>query len=270
MLRVSPPEAPSCAPSTCGSCLLFRRHRTSSLGVPRLPTYLLTVAFPANRPSKDETLGLFAGLPRRYDLAGAVLSFGQDPRWRRAMVARGACPARSARPGRRHRNRHGRRRARPPLRLPRRRPRPEPGDARRRPGEARRRPEARLANRAGQGRGRVAALRGWRVRPPHLHLSAPLRRGPRGHPARAGAGGQAGWTHRLARVHAPSQRHRARSLVDLHARRDAGPRSADLPRLVRGRPLPRAEHHRALPAAAARSPAGALAGGRHRGRSGQR
>lgn len=43
--------------------------------------------FPANRPSKDETLGLFAGLPRRYDLAGAVLSFGQDPRWRRAMVA---------------------------------------------------------------------------------------------------------------------------------------------------------------------------------------
>jgi demethylmenaquinone methyltransferase/2-methoxy-6-polyprenyl-1,4-benzoquinol methylase len=44
------------------------------------------VEFPANRPSKDETLGLFAGLPRRYDLAGAVLSFGQDPRWRRAMV----------------------------------------------------------------------------------------------------------------------------------------------------------------------------------------
>jgi demethylmenaquinone methyltransferase/2-methoxy-6-polyprenyl-1,4-benzoquinol methylase len=44
------------------------------------------VALPAN-PSKDETLRLFAGLPRRYDLAGALLSFGQDPRWRRAMVA---------------------------------------------------------------------------------------------------------------------------------------------------------------------------------------
>jgi demethylmenaquinone methyltransferase / 2-methoxy-6-polyprenyl-1,4-benzoquinol methylase len=29
---------------------------------------------------------LFAGLPRRYDLAGALLSFGQDPRWRRAMA----------------------------------------------------------------------------------------------------------------------------------------------------------------------------------------
>jgi demethylmenaquinone methyltransferase / 2-methoxy-6-polyprenyl-1,4-benzoquinol methylase len=46
------------------------------------------VAIPANRPSKDETLRLFAGLPRRYDLAGALLSFGQDPRWRRAMVSK--------------------------------------------------------------------------------------------------------------------------------------------------------------------------------------
>lgn len=44
------------------------------------------MAIPANRPSKEETLRLFAGLPKRYDLAGALLSFGQDPRWRRAMV----------------------------------------------------------------------------------------------------------------------------------------------------------------------------------------
>lgn len=44
------------------------------------------MAISANRPSKEETLRLFAGLPRRYDLAGALLSFGQDPRWRRAMV----------------------------------------------------------------------------------------------------------------------------------------------------------------------------------------
>jgi demethylmenaquinone methyltransferase/2-methoxy-6-polyprenyl-1,4-benzoquinol methylase len=44
------------------------------------------VAIPANRPTKEETLRLFAGLPRRYDLAGAALSFGQDPRWRRKMV----------------------------------------------------------------------------------------------------------------------------------------------------------------------------------------
>ncbi|HEY7121314.1 MAG TPA: class I SAM-dependent methyltransferase [Solirubrobacterales bacterium] len=43
---------------------------------------------PANRPNKEETLHLFSGLPRRYDLAGALLSFGQDPRWRREMVRR--------------------------------------------------------------------------------------------------------------------------------------------------------------------------------------
>jgi demethylmenaquinone methyltransferase / 2-methoxy-6-polyprenyl-1,4-benzoquinol methylase len=54
--------------------------------MPPYTSYLLTVALPANRPSKDEALRLFAGLPRRYDLAGALLSFGQDPRWRRTMV----------------------------------------------------------------------------------------------------------------------------------------------------------------------------------------
>ncbi len=36
---------------------------------------------------KQHALALFSGLPRRYDAAGAALSFGQDPRWRRAMVA---------------------------------------------------------------------------------------------------------------------------------------------------------------------------------------
>ncbi len=35
---------------------------------------------------KRHALELFAGLPRRYDRMGAVLSFGQDPRWRRALV----------------------------------------------------------------------------------------------------------------------------------------------------------------------------------------
>lgn len=42
----------------------------------------------ATSPRKEHALRLFEGLPRRYDLAGAVLSFGQDPRWRRAMVSR--------------------------------------------------------------------------------------------------------------------------------------------------------------------------------------
>jgi len=45
------------------------------------------VATSAPSPRKLHALDLFAGLPRRYDRMGAVLSFGQDPRWRRAMVA---------------------------------------------------------------------------------------------------------------------------------------------------------------------------------------
>jgi demethylmenaquinone methyltransferase / 2-methoxy-6-polyprenyl-1,4-benzoquinol methylase len=36
---------------------------------------------------KRGALALFAGLDRRYDLLSAALSFGQDPRWRRAMVS---------------------------------------------------------------------------------------------------------------------------------------------------------------------------------------
>src|SRR6476661_8241227 len=35
---------------------------------------------------KRHAIELFAGLPRHYDRVAAVLSFGQDPRWRRAMV----------------------------------------------------------------------------------------------------------------------------------------------------------------------------------------
>jgi demethylmenaquinone methyltransferase/2-methoxy-6-polyprenyl-1,4-benzoquinol methylase len=37
---------------------------------------------------KQQALDLFAGLPRHYDLIAALFSFGQDPRWRRAMVRR--------------------------------------------------------------------------------------------------------------------------------------------------------------------------------------
>jgi demethylmenaquinone methyltransferase / 2-methoxy-6-polyprenyl-1,4-benzoquinol methylase len=36
---------------------------------------------------KRQALELFSGLPRRYDLLSSVLSFGQDPRWRRELVA---------------------------------------------------------------------------------------------------------------------------------------------------------------------------------------
>ena len=41
----------------------------------------------ASSTRKRHALELFSGLPRRYDLLSSLLSFGQDPRWRRAMVA---------------------------------------------------------------------------------------------------------------------------------------------------------------------------------------
>ncbi len=37
-------------------------------------------------PRKSQALELFDGLPRHYHLMGALLSFGQDPRWRRMLV----------------------------------------------------------------------------------------------------------------------------------------------------------------------------------------
>lgn len=40
----------------------------------------------ATSPRKDHAIGLFEGLPTRYDRVGAVMSFGQDPRWRRALI----------------------------------------------------------------------------------------------------------------------------------------------------------------------------------------
>lgn len=38
-------------------------------------------------PRKRHALELFAGLPTRYDRLGSLWSFGQDPRWRGALVA---------------------------------------------------------------------------------------------------------------------------------------------------------------------------------------
>ncbi len=45
---------------------------------------MTTTGIPSAR--KLHSLELFQGLPRHYDRMGAVLSFGQDPRWRRALV----------------------------------------------------------------------------------------------------------------------------------------------------------------------------------------
>jgi demethylmenaquinone methyltransferase/2-methoxy-6-polyprenyl-1,4-benzoquinol methylase len=39
---------------------------------------------PSNR--KRRAVQLFSGLPDHYDRVGAVMSFGQDPRWRRALI----------------------------------------------------------------------------------------------------------------------------------------------------------------------------------------
>src|SRR5437762_10553721 len=47
-------------------------------------TPLAPPAAPSAR--KQHARELFRALPRRYDAASAVLSFGQDPRWRRALV----------------------------------------------------------------------------------------------------------------------------------------------------------------------------------------
>jgi demethylmenaquinone methyltransferase/2-methoxy-6-polyprenyl-1,4-benzoquinol methylase len=45
------------------------------------------VAFlPMPSARKHHALQLFRGLPDYYDRVGAVMSFGQDPRWRRALV----------------------------------------------------------------------------------------------------------------------------------------------------------------------------------------
>jgi demethylmenaquinone methyltransferase / 2-methoxy-6-polyprenyl-1,4-benzoquinol methylase len=58
---------------------------------------LVHVSGPEERSArKRHALELFRGLPRRYDLLSGALSFGQDPRWRRALV-RGLAPARGER-----------------------------------------------------------------------------------------------------------------------------------------------------------------------------
>jgi demethylmenaquinone methyltransferase/2-methoxy-6-polyprenyl-1,4-benzoquinol methylase len=44
------------------------------------------LAEPATSPRKAHALELFRGLPGGYDRVGAVMSFGQDPRWRAALV----------------------------------------------------------------------------------------------------------------------------------------------------------------------------------------
>jgi demethylmenaquinone methyltransferase/2-methoxy-6-polyprenyl-1,4-benzoquinol methylase len=46
-----------------------------------------TAAGHVDSARKRQALELFRGLPRRYDQVATALSFGQDPRWRRALVS---------------------------------------------------------------------------------------------------------------------------------------------------------------------------------------
>src|SRR5439155_18307007 len=62
-------------------------HLPSRLPTPRLPDTVPQPDLGLSSPRKQHALALFAGLPRHYDAAGAALSCGQDPRWRRALVA---------------------------------------------------------------------------------------------------------------------------------------------------------------------------------------
>src|SRR6202043_2117294 len=62
----------------------------------RLRAAMIRCTLPTDDTRKHHAREIFAGLPRHYDRAGAALSFGQDPRWRAALVA-----AVTARPGER-------------------------------------------------------------------------------------------------------------------------------------------------------------------------
>ena len=46
----------------------------------------MTTVHSGSAPGNDVARAVFAGLPRRYDRLAALLSFGQDRRWRRAVV----------------------------------------------------------------------------------------------------------------------------------------------------------------------------------------
>ena len=84
------------------------------------------------RPIGSFARELFAPIGGDYDRVAAVLSFGQDPRWRRALVRSCPVPQGSHIARRRHRHRRRRDRDGSPLRRPGHRPRPVGGDARER------------------------------------------------------------------------------------------------------------------------------------------
>ena len=195
-----------------------------------------------NRFAQD----LFRPLPRRYDVLEELLSFGQNGRWRREMIAHvdhgdpsaildvatGTAGVALALDAAYQRTDHGYRHHR--------------GDAatRTRARRARRRGRPCAARRRAS---RTASLSRRLVRRAHVHLSAALRRRSRRDAPRARRGPQAGRGDRKPGVLGASEPVLAVLVVAVHARRVAGcglchRRS----RVESGRTLPRTQHLRAL------------------------
>src|ERR1700761_1083233 len=250
-------------------------ERTASVAIPG--AYDTGYLGSSGRLDADATLRVTTQAARARDVRAAPRALRRARR--RAQLLPGSALAqgrgrgrrgapRGPRPRRRLRHRPGQQGAGRTLGMPRRRARPERRDARPRAGEGRRLDPARRADRAGRGRGRVAALRRRRVRPPHLHLPAALRRRPGRDPARAGPGGEARRARLELRV-LPAAGNLAAALAPLHPGRPADSGTDRLARLVRGGALPRAEHRRFLPLLSAGAAGRALARGGDRRRQGE-
>ena len=203
---------------------------------------------------------LFAPLGPTYDRYARLLSFGQDPRWRRFLVSRldvgpgdtvldvatgtGAVAAELVR--------------RTGCAVVGIDQSPEMLD------EARRRvPEQ--ADTCPRRRG-TASVPGLVVRRADRHLSAPLRGRSGGDIARAVARGPTRCDDRVSRVRRSAQSGGAGGLGAPCVCRPPGARSTDLARMGRGRPVSRSEHQAPVSRAAAPPPARALARRRNRGR----
>ena len=188
---------------------------------------------------------LFQGLPRRYDLLAEALSFGQNRRWRRAMVDSvvdgGPATVLDVATGT----------AGVALQLARRTGARVTGiditEAMLRRGRAAVRQEGLQARIALVGRsGRTAPVPGRHLRRADLHLPVALRRRPGRDARRARPRGPTGRRRRQPRVPRPTATAAARRLVALHARGPARSRRVGGPGVVPRRPLPRPEHLRPL------------------------
>ena len=200
-----------------------------------------------------------------YDRYANLLSFGQDPRWRRFLVSRLDGRPRRHRARRRLRHRGRRARARAAEGLLRGRRRPEPGDARRGapPARARSRNErVRLVEASAEELPFEDASFDGLTAAYLLRYLDDLPAGLR-ELARVAAAGRDG---RAARLRRPAEPARTPRMGRLGRLRPPPRRPRDLARLARGRPLPRRQHPRIRRALAGTAAAHRPARGRLRGR----